>query len=45
VVALGPGLGTAPGTRAFVHALLERASVPLVLDADALNAFVDDPSG
>jgi hydroxyethylthiazole kinase-like uncharacterized protein yjeF len=43
VIALGPGLGTAPGTRAFVHAVLERASVPLVLDADALNAFVDDP--
>jgi NAD(P)H-hydrate repair Nnr-like enzyme with NAD(P)H-hydrate dehydratase domain len=26
-----------------VHALLERAGVPLILDADALNAFKDDP--
>ena len=43
VIAVGPGLGTAPGTTAFVHALLERAGVPLVIDADALNAFVGDP--
>jgi NAD(P)H-hydrate epimerase len=43
VIAVGPGLGTAPGTAAFVHALVERAGVPLVLDADALNAFVDEP--
>jgi hydroxyethylthiazole kinase-like uncharacterized protein yjeF len=42
VIAVGPGLGTAPGTVAFVHALVERAGVPLVLDADALNAFADD---
>jgi NAD(P)H-hydrate epimerase len=43
VIAVGPGLGTAPGTAAFVHGLVERAGVPLVLDADALNAFVDEP--
>jgi NAD(P)H-hydrate epimerase len=43
VIAIGPGLGQAPGTTAFVHALVERAGVPLVLDADALNAFVSDP--
>jgi ADP-dependent NAD(P)H-hydrate dehydratase / NAD(P)H-hydrate epimerase len=43
VIAIGPGLGHAPGTTAFVHALVERAGVPLVLDADALNAFVEDP--
>jgi NAD(P)H-hydrate epimerase len=43
VIAVGPGLGQAPGTSAFVHALLERAGVPLVLDADALNAFVGEP--
>jgi len=43
VIAVGPGLGQAPGTAAFVHALLERTGVPLVLDADALNAFAGDP--
>jgi NAD(P)H-hydrate epimerase len=43
VIAVGPGLGTAPGTIAFVHALLERAGTPIVLDADALNAFQADP--
>jgi ADP-dependent NAD(P)H-hydrate dehydratase / NAD(P)H-hydrate epimerase len=42
VIALGPGLGNAPGTVAFVQALVERSGVPLVLDADALNAFADD---
>ena len=43
VIAVGPGLGQAPGTSAFVQALLERAGVPLVLDADALNAFTGEP--
>ena len=43
VIAVGPGLGQSPGTAAFVHGLLERAGVPLVLDADALNAFSGDP--
>jgi NAD(P)H-hydrate epimerase len=43
VIAVGPGLGQAPGTTALVHALVERAGVPLVLDADALNAFAADP--
>jgi NAD(P)H-hydrate epimerase len=43
VIAAGPGLGQDPGTVAFVHGLLERTGVPLVLDADALNAFGGDP--
>ena len=43
VIAVGPGLGQSPGTAAFVHGLVERAGVPLVLDADALNAFAGDP--
>jgi NAD(P)H-hydrate epimerase len=43
VIAVGPGLGRDPGTSAFVHALVERAGVPLVLDADALNAFAGEP--
>jgi hydroxyethylthiazole kinase-like uncharacterized protein yjeF len=43
VIAVGPGLGTDPSTAAFVQGLVERAGVPLVLDADALNAFAGDP--
>ena len=43
VIAVGPGLGTGPAPAAFVQALLERAGAPLVLDADALNAFAEVP--
>ncbi len=43
IIAVGPGLGQSPGTAAFVQGLVERAGVPLVLDADALNAFAGDP--
>ncbi len=39
---LGPGLSTAPGTVAFLGRLL-RARLPLVCDADALNAFAGRP--
>src|SRR5205807_9378659 len=39
----GPGLGEAPRTREFIHALVDRATMPLVVDADGLNAFGDDP--
>jgi NAD(P)H-hydrate epimerase len=42
VIALGPGLGQDPSTAAFVQAIVERSGVPLVLDADGLNAFVGD---
>jgi NAD(P)H-hydrate epimerase len=43
VLALGPGLGQAPGTRAFIQALVDRATLPLVIDADGLNAFAGEP--
>jgi NAD(P)H-hydrate epimerase len=43
VIAIGPGLGQAASTRAFVKLLVDRASMPLVIDADGLNAFTDDP--
>jgi NAD(P)H-hydrate epimerase len=43
VIAIGPGLGQEPSTAAFVHGLVERTGVPLVIDADALNAFTGDP--
>jgi NAD(P)H-hydrate epimerase len=43
VIAIGPGLGQEPSTAAFVQALVERAGVSLVIDADALNAFAEEP--
>jgi NAD(P)H-hydrate epimerase len=43
VLAIGPGLGQGAGTRRFVAALVDRATMPLVLDADALNVFTAHP--
>jgi len=43
VIAVGPGLGQAESTREFVKLLVDRATMPLVIDADGLNAFSDDP--
>ncbi len=43
VLAIGPGLGTAPETQAFVRTIVDRATMPLVIDADGLNAFASDP--
>ncbi len=43
VIAIGPGLGQAPPTREFVRSLVDKATMPLVMDADGLNAFTDDP--
>jgi NAD(P)H-hydrate epimerase len=43
VVAIGPGLGQAPSTREFVRTLIDRATMPLIVDADGLNAFADCP--
>ena len=45
VLAVGPGLGRSDGVARFVRELVDRAPVPLVLDADALNAFAGDPAG
>ncbi len=42
VVALGPGIGQAAGTQALVRRLAAKVGVPLVIDADGLNAFVRD---
>lgn len=36
-VGVGPGLGTDPDTVAVLQKLLEKAGIPLVIDADALN--------
>jgi ADP-dependent NAD(P)H-hydrate dehydratase / NAD(P)H-hydrate epimerase len=42
--ALGPGLTTDPSTVALVRRVVREAPVPLVIDADGLNAFADEPS-
>ena len=44
VIACGPGLGRGPEVAEFVRALLDRSTVPLVLDADALTVLADESS-
>lgn len=39
MVALGPGLGQSDGLTKLVSALLDKVEVPVVLDADGLNAI------
>jgi hydroxyethylthiazole kinase-like uncharacterized protein yjeF len=39
VLAVGPGIGAHPETAEFVRAVVNKCSLPLVLDADGLNAF------
>jgi NAD(P)H-hydrate epimerase len=39
VAAIGPGLSTNPETVEYVRRLVARCDVPLVIDADGLNAF------
>lgn len=41
VVALGPGLGQHPQTRQLTQKIASACPLPLVLDADALNALVE----
>jgi NAD(P)H-hydrate epimerase len=43
VIACGPGLGRTPAVGEFVRGLLDRVSVPLVIDADAITVLADDP--
>jgi NAD(P)H-hydrate epimerase len=42
VLAIGPGMGQAPETAEFLKALLENTTMPLVMDADALNLLAAD---
>jgi NAD(P)H-hydrate epimerase len=39
VVAMGPGLGTDPETQEVVRGIVRECALPMVLDADGLNAF------
>ena len=42
-LAIGPGLSTQGETQGFVRELVRVASVPIVVDADGLNAFAGQP--
>ena len=44
VIAVGPGLATGSGPAAVVRGLVSRAGVPVVLDADGLAVFANDPA-
>jgi NAD(P)H-hydrate epimerase len=43
-VAIGPGLTVSEDIRRIVGMLIEKCNVPLIMDADALNAISGDPS-
>ena len=48
VLAIGPGISREPETAGFVRALVAKSDIPIVLDADGLNAFeghTDELSG
>ncbi len=40
---LGPGLGTSAGTVAAIREVVSKTRLPLILDADGLNAFAGRP--
>jgi NAD(P)H-hydrate epimerase len=42
VLAIGPGLTTHPDTIAFVRKLVNQSPVPVLIDADGINAFVSN---
>ena len=43
VLAMGPGLGTAPETQKWIRSVVATTDLPVILDADALNAFAAKP--
>jgi NAD(P)H-hydrate epimerase len=43
VLAIGPGLGTTPETSALVCHVVSEAPLPLIIDADGLNALAAQP--
>ncbi len=42
VLAIGPGLGTSRQTQEFIRTIVSQTELPVVLDADGLNAFAGD---
>ena len=43
VLAMGPGLGTSPETQRWIRKVVATTELPVILDADALNAFAARP--
>lgn len=43
VLAMGPGLGTVPETQKWIRSVVATTKLPVILDADALNAFAAKP--
>ncbi|MBP3615100.1 MAG: NAD(P)H-hydrate dehydratase [Bacteroidaceae bacterium] len=43
-IGVGPGLGRSDDTAVALHALIKNSSVPMVVDADALNIFAQNPT-
>ena len=43
VLAMGPGLGATPDMQKWIRAVLDSTDLPVILDADALNAFAAEP--
>jgi NAD(P)H-hydrate epimerase len=43
VLAMGPGLGTSPKTQQLIRSAVAKTALPVLLDADALNAFAGKP--
>ena len=43
VIALGPGVGRTEQTRSFVHNVVHHSPLPILLDADGLFAFNENP--
>lgn len=43
-IGIGPGMGTAPETASAFKLLIQQASVPMVIDADALNILSENPT-
>jgi hydroxyethylthiazole kinase-like uncharacterized protein yjeF len=42
VLGVGPGLGTSRQTQEFIRTIVSQTELPVVLDADGLNAFAGD---
>jgi NAD(P)H-hydrate epimerase len=40
---MGPGLSTNPSTRTLIRDVVHEAAIPVVLDADGINAFAGKP--